>query len=199
MRRREERNGGRADRGLLQGVGHGDAQLRRLWQVLDPHFPILSPCASRDSCRFASHLSPSLPLSSTAQPLAVAPPSVISRPAPAAALALVFSRSHSPSPTSSASLPTRSQPLAGAPPYVISRPAPADAVLSALLAERLTAAVGAEGVVNGTMNATADSFYSSQASVGERGYTRVEAGLLWTALRTPLLTRSTARKLHRKD
>eukprot|EP00899_Mesostigma_viride_P015371 jgi/Mesvir1/23835/Mv10640-RA.1 len=53
-------------------------------------------------------------------------------------------------------------------PYRISRPVPADAALSALVYERLmevTGAVPGDGQVVEAMNATADSFYSSQGRI----------------------------------
>jgi uridine phosphorylase len=47
------------------------------------------------------------------------------------------------------------------PPYCFSRPIPSDAALSAALQREAAALLGAEGVCSG-LNATADSFYSSQ-------------------------------------
>lgn len=50
---------------------------------------------------------------------------------------------------------------AGLTPYTFSRPIPSDAPLSAALAREAAARLGGEGVCSG-LNATADSFYSSQ-------------------------------------
>ncbi len=67
----------------------------------------------------------------------------------------------------------------GAKPYAFSLPVPADPVLSHLLKRQLAARLGEDGVVEG-MNATADSFYSSQvgwlAALGATLKTR-QAGL----------------------
>lgn len=49
----------------------------------------------------------------------------------------------------------------GAKPYIFSLPVPADPVLSSLLKRQLAARLGDDGVREG-LNATADSFYSSQ-------------------------------------
>mmetsp|Transcript_11383 Transcript_11383/g.24464 ORF Transcript_11383/g.24464 Transcript_11383/m.24464 type:complete len:371 (-) Transcript_11383:889-2001(-) len=50
-------------------------------------------------------------------------------------------------------------------PYILSHPVPPDADMAALLVEEAAAAVGAENVVQG-VNASADSFYSSQGRTG---------------------------------
>jgi hypothetical protein len=53
-------------------------------------------------------------------------------------------------------------------PYVFSLPVPADPVLSHMLKRQLEARLGEEGVCEG-LNATADSFYSSQVLCESKG------------------------------
>ena len=63
-------------------------------------------------------------------------------------------------------------------PYTFAKVAPADEGLSELVAEELAAAVGQKAAVLKGVNVTADSFYSSQGRIDDRGFDDSNDGII---------------------